>query len=97
MAVRMLTNLKAVYLRDGDFLRGAAHYRTAAGSWVPDDPLQHRDLGAALFQAGRHGNRHRAIVGIFALGPQADDRAAVSQLLAQAKASGAVALIRRTE
>ena len=84
MAVRMLTNLKAIYLRDGDYLRGVRIIERLR-QLLPDDPLQHRDLGATLFQAGRHGSAIGPLSTYLRLVPQADDRAAVLQLLGQAK------------
>jgi regulator of sirC expression with transglutaminase-like and TPR domain len=84
MAVRMLTNLKAVYLRDGDFMRGVRIIERLR-QLVPNDPLQLRDLGAALFQAGRHGSAIEPLAAYLRLLPHANDHDTVSQLLAQAK------------
>jgi regulator of sirC expression with transglutaminase-like and TPR domain len=85
MVVRMLTNLKAVHLRDGDFIRGARIIQRLQ-QIVPHDPLQQRDLGAALFHAGRHGSAIEPLSTYLRLVPQAQDRETVLQLLAQAKA-----------
>lgn len=85
VVVRMLTNLKAVYLRDGDFVRGVRIIERLR-QLMPNDPLQERDLGAALFQGGRHGSAIGPLSTYLRLVPEAEDRDAVTQLLAQAKA-----------
>src|SRR6516225_6472232 len=51
MVQRMLTNLKSVYLRDGDFAR-AARVIQRLRRLDPADLLQQRDLGVSLFRAG---------------------------------------------
>jgi regulator of sirC expression with transglutaminase-like and TPR domain len=84
MVVRMLTNLKAIYLREGDFPRGVRIIERLR-QLIPNDPLQQRDLGAALFQAGRHGGAIGPLSEYLRLVPDADDRDTVLQLLAQAK------------
>jgi regulator of sirC expression with transglutaminase-like and TPR domain len=84
IVVRMLTNLKAVYLRDGDYGRGVRIIERLR-QIVPSDPLQLRDLGAALFQAGRHGSAIEPLSAYLRVVPQASDRDTVLQLLAQAK------------
>jgi regulator of sirC expression with transglutaminase-like and TPR domain len=84
MVVRMLTNLKAIYLRDGDFGRGVRTIERLR-QLVPNDPFQLRDLGAALFQAGRHGRAIAPLSAYLRLMPQASDRDPVSQMLGEAK------------
>lgn len=54
IVARMLNNLKAVYLKDGDFPR-AARVMERLIRLGPDDPLQRRDLGVSLVRAGRSG------------------------------------------
>jgi regulator of sirC expression with transglutaminase-like and TPR domain len=54
IVVRMLNNLKAVYLKDGDFAR-AARVMERLVQLDPDDPVQRRDLGVSLVHAGRPG------------------------------------------
>src|SRR5262249_18405044 len=54
LVLRLLTNLKAVYLRGGDFVRGA-RVIARLRQLNPDDSLQRRDLGATLLQAGQAG------------------------------------------
>lgn len=54
IAVRMLNNLKAVYLRDSDFAR-AARVMERLVQLAPDDPVQRRDLGVSLVHAEKPG------------------------------------------
>jgi regulator of sirC expression with transglutaminase-like and TPR domain len=54
IAVRMVNNLKAVYLRDSDFPR-AARVMERLVQLGPDDPVQRRDLGVSLVHAGKPG------------------------------------------
>lgn len=54
VAVRMLNNLKAVYLKQPDFPR-AARVMERLVRLVPNDPEQRRDLGVALVHAGKPG------------------------------------------
>jgi regulator of sirC expression with transglutaminase-like and TPR domain len=53
-AMRMLTNLKAAYLRREDYARAARTARRLV-QLVPCDPTQRRDLGVCLVHAGRPG------------------------------------------
>jgi regulator of sirC expression with transglutaminase-like and TPR domain len=85
MVVRMLTNLKAVYLRDSDFGR-AVRIIERLRQLIPNDPLQERDLGAALFRGERYGSAIGPLTTYLQLLPEAEDRDVVMQLLAQAKA-----------
>jgi regulator of sirC expression with transglutaminase-like and TPR domain len=84
MAVRMLTNLKGVYLRASDFAR-AVRVIERLRQLTPGDPLQQRDLGAALFQAGQHGRALGPLDAYLRLVPEAEDRDDVLALIAQAK------------
>src|SRR5260370_11400052 len=71
LVVRLLTNLKAVYLRGGDYVRGArviARLRQLS----PDDPLQRRDLGATLLQAGQAGKAIDHLAAYLKATPDAD-------------------------
>jgi regulator of sirC expression with transglutaminase-like and TPR domain len=54
VVARMLTNLKAVYLKDGDFAR-AVRVMERLVQLDPADPLQRRDLGVSLIHAGKPG------------------------------------------
>src|SRR5262249_49457614 len=85
MVVRVLTNLKGVYLREGDFQR-AVRIIERLRQLMPDDPLQERDLGAALFQAGQHGSAIGPLSAYLRLVPKAQDHDQVAQLIALAKA-----------
>jgi regulator of sirC expression with transglutaminase-like and TPR domain len=51
---RMLTNLKAVYLRQGDFRRAGRVTRRIM-QLEPDNPVEQRDLGVCLIQSGEPG------------------------------------------
>ena len=82
--LRLLTNLKGSYLRDGDFPR-AARVIGRLRQLVPTDPSQQRDLGAALLSAGRPGRAIDALEAYLAARPEADDVEAVRQLLLQAR------------
>jgi regulator of sirC expression with transglutaminase-like and TPR domain len=84
IVLRMLTNLKAVYLRDGDFAR-AARVIERLRQLSPDDPLQHRDLGVSLVQAGQPGRALDHLEAYLVLSPKAGDAETVRQLLAQAR------------
>jgi regulator of sirC expression with transglutaminase-like and TPR domain len=85
IVVRLLTNLKAVYLRTSDFAR-AARVIERLRQLLPDDPLQQRDLGATLLHAGRPGRALAHLEGYLRAVPDAEDREAVDRLLRQARA-----------
>lgn len=86
MVMRMLNNLKAVYLRDGDFPR-AARVIERLRQLAPNDPLQHRDLGATLIRAGQAGRAIDHLQAYLDVWPQAEDAVAVEKLLNQARGS----------
>jgi regulator of sirC expression with transglutaminase-like and TPR domain len=88
IVLRMLTNLKAAYLRGGDFRR-AARVIGRLRQLSPRDPLQHRDLGATLLQAGEPGKAIDHLLTYLAAVPGAADSGAVRRLLDAAR--GAVA------
>jgi regulator of sirC expression with transglutaminase-like and TPR domain len=84
VATRMLTNLKGVYLREGDMPR-AVRVMERLRQLNPDDAMQRRDLGAALVRAdqpGRAIDHLAAYLQDAAAGPDAD---AVRKLLGQAR------------
>lgn len=85
MVQRMLTNLKAVYLRDGDFARAARVIRRLR-RLDPDDPLQQRDLGVSLLRAGQAGKAIDPLAAYLATSPPPADAEAVRQLLERARA-----------
>jgi regulator of sirC expression with transglutaminase-like and TPR domain len=86
MVLRMLTNLKGTYLRTGDFRR-AVRVVERLRQLAPDDPLQQRDLGATLLQAGRPGAAIGHLEAYLAAVPQAEDGEAVRRLLSQSRAA----------
>jgi regulator of sirC expression with transglutaminase-like and TPR domain len=86
MVLRMLNNLKGVYLRSGDYAR-AARVIERLRQLNPEDPLQHRDLGATLFQAGQAGRAIDHLQAYLIASPGAGDADVVKQLLTQAQAS----------
>jgi regulator of sirC expression with transglutaminase-like and TPR domain len=81
---RMLNNLKAVYLRAGDFPR-AVRVLERLRQLTPHDPLQARDLGVALLRAGWPGRAIEPLAAYVAACPDAEDAATVGQLLRQAR------------
>jgi regulator of sirC expression with transglutaminase-like and TPR domain len=85
---RMLSNLKGVYLRAGDFVR-AARVTDRLCQLDPADAQQRRDLGAALLQAGQPGKAIGHLQAYLDANPGASDAALVRQVLQ--KARGAVA------
>lgn len=86
IVLRMLTNLKGVYLRQGDFVR-AVRIIGRLRQLCPDDPLQMRDLGASLLQADQPGPAIDALRGYLDAVPAAEDVKDVKRLLDQAKGS----------
>jgi regulator of sirC expression with transglutaminase-like and TPR domain len=83
---RMLSNLKGVYLRDGDFAR-AARVMGRLRQLAPDDAQQWRDLGAALLQAGHPGRAIDHLRAYLAAAPEAADAGLVRQVLDKARAA----------
>lgn len=83
--MRMLMNLKTAYIADRSHLRAARIARRIA-QLVPDDPLQRRDLGLLLVQAGRHGAAVDHLQHYVNAMPQADDVRDVEQILSRALA-----------
>jgi regulator of sirC expression with transglutaminase-like and TPR domain len=86
MVFRMLNNLKAVYLRDSDYLR-AVRIIERLRQLAPNDPLQCRDLGATLLQAGHAGRAIDHLQAYLHAQPKAVDAVVVEKLLNQARAS----------
>jgi regulator of sirC expression with transglutaminase-like and TPR domain len=84
IVARMLTNLKAVYLREGDFCR-AVRVMERLRQLTPDDVTQRRDIGAALLQAGDPGRAIDHLSTYLAETPAADDAADVRRLCDQAR------------
>jgi regulator of sirC expression with transglutaminase-like and TPR domain len=86
IVLRMLTNLKGLYLRDGDFSR-AVRVIERLRQLAPDDPLQQRDLGVSLIHAGQPGRAIDHLQAYLRATPQAGDRETVGQMIDQAKAA----------
>jgi regulator of sirC expression with transglutaminase-like and TPR domain len=82
---RMLNNLKAVYLSSGDFGR-AIRVMGRLRQLSPDDPLQRRDLGAALARHGQPGQAIEHLEAYLQAFPQAEDTDLVRQVLNRARA-----------
>jgi regulator of sirC expression with transglutaminase-like and TPR domain len=85
IVVRLLTNLKAIYLRTEDFGR-AVRVIGRLRQLLPDDVLQRRDLGAALLHAGRPGPALAQLEAYLEAAPGAEDAEAVRQLVRKARA-----------
>lgn len=84
MVQRMLMNLKGIYLRTGDYDR-AVRVIERLRQLTPDDPLQQRDLGASLLQAGKHGQAIDHLSAYLTACPKADDAESVRSLLEEAR------------
>lgn len=84
IVTRMLNNLKGIYLRDGDFPR-AVRVMDRLCVLHPADPLQRRDLGAGLLHAGEPGRAVGHLSAYLAAVPDANDAAAVQELLRVAR------------
>jgi regulator of sirC expression with transglutaminase-like and TPR domain len=83
VAVRLLTNLKSVYLKTADFAR-AARTTERLVTLLPNDPEQRRDLGVCLIHAGRPGRAIPHLRAYLAAAPQAADVDAVGGFLSEA-------------
>jgi regulator of sirC expression with transglutaminase-like and TPR domain len=84
IVMRMLNNLKGIYLKREDFPRAVRvieHLRVLA----PDDPTQRRDLGVALVRAGRSGPAIDHLSAYLARFPDGADAQLVKDVLQQAK------------
>ena len=81
---RMLTNLKAIYLRDGDFAR-AARTIERLRQLVPDDPYQRRDLGISLLNTGQPGRAIDHLAAYLQAVPADEDTDSLRRLLHQAE------------
>ncbi len=83
IAIRMLSNLKAVYLGQPDFSR-AARVIERLRQLSPDDPFQGRDLGVALLHAGQPGRAIDLLSAYLDADPNGSDTDTIRQLLNQA-------------
>jgi regulator of sirC expression with transglutaminase-like and TPR domain len=84
VVIRMLRNLKAVYLKDDDFAAAVPVLRrlVALGE---GDPLERRDLGVALLHAARAGEAIDHLQAYLSTAPLADDAGPVAALLRAAR------------
>jgi regulator of sirC expression with transglutaminase-like and TPR domain len=85
MVVRMLSNLKATYLKNGDFPR-AVRVLQRLRQLQPDDATQQRDLGVALVHAGRPGQAIGHLETFLEAAQEGEEVAAVRLLLTKARA-----------
>jgi regulator of sirC expression with transglutaminase-like and TPR domain len=84
IVLRMLTNLKGVYLRQADFTR-AVRVIERLRQLVPEDVQQRRDLGAILVQMGESGRAIAHLEAYLEAVPEADDETVVRQVLGKAR------------
>lgn len=82
---RMLTNLKAIYLREGQFSR-AARVIERLRQLRPNDVHERRDLGVSLLQAGRPGKAIDHLAAYLRAHPHGADVQTVRTYLTQARA-----------
>jgi regulator of sirC expression with transglutaminase-like and TPR domain len=85
IVVRMLTNLKAAYLRVGEYRRAARVIRRLV-QLAPADPGQRRDLGVTLFHADEPGQAIGHLKHYLERQPAADDALVVREFLNRATA-----------
>ena len=83
-AVRLLTNLKGVYLRTKEFPRAARIIHRLC-QLLPDDVYQRRDLGVSLLHSGQPGRALEHLEVYLAEQPQSADADVVRQMLRQAQ------------
>lgn len=83
---RMLTNLKGIYLGQGDFTR-AARVIGRLRLLNPEDVVQGRDLGVSLLQMGQPGKAIDHLAAYLTALPSAPDGEAVQRLLDRARAA----------
>jgi len=81
--LRMLSNLKGIYLRTGEFGRAASVIRRVI-QLTPHDELQQRDLGVSLVHAGRFGEAVDPLRAYMTAQPDAEDRPIVRDFLKHA-------------
>lgn len=84
MVARMLRNLKAVYLRRGEFAEALPVLRRLV-ALLPGEPRERRDLGMTCLRADRPGEAIGALEAYLAADPLADDAEVVAAALKQAR------------
>jgi regulator of sirC expression with transglutaminase-like and TPR domain len=85
LLTRLLSNLKAVYLKDRDFRR-AVQVIERLCQLHPQDPTERRDLGICLFQAGKLGRSVDYLSEYLAAAPQGQEADLVRDFLNRALA-----------
>lgn len=83
LVIRLLTNLKGVYLRQEDFVR-AARVIERLRQLSPEDAMQRRDLGVSLVHAGQLGRAIDHLSAYLTASPNSADAETVRQLLNRA-------------
>ena len=86
VVIRMLSNLKAIYLRQGDFCKAARVMKRLA-QLSPGDITNRRDLGISLVHAGQPGRAIAYLQGYLAALPGCADAGTVRKHLNQALAN----------
>jgi regulator of sirC expression with transglutaminase-like and TPR domain len=84
IVLRMLSNLKGVYLRETDFVR-AVRVIKRIRQLVPDDPVQQRDLGIAMLNAGQYSGAIDSLKSYLSAAPDANDHETIHGLLRRAE------------
>ena len=84
IVLRMLTNLKVIYLREQDFRR-AVRVIERLRQLDPHDPLQRRDLGVSLLHSGQPGKAIDHLQAFLATVPKGQDADTVRQMLQRAR------------
>jgi regulator of sirC expression with transglutaminase-like and TPR domain len=85
IARRMLGNLKAIYMRDGDSSR-AIRITERLRQVDPHEPLHQRDLGVLLLQAGQPGKAIDLLSAYLHGNVAVEDSKTIRELLEQARA-----------
>jgi len=83
IVVRLLTNLKAIYVKQEDFAR-AARVIARLRQISPEDVEHRRDLGLCLLQAGQPGQAIDHLCAYLAAAPDSSDAESTQQWLNQA-------------
>jgi regulator of sirC expression with transglutaminase-like and TPR domain len=84
MVLRMLNNLKGIYLGQEDFVR-AGRVLERLNQLAPSEPLLRRDLGVCYLRLERPGKALDHLAAYLHAAPNADDHVAVAELHKQAQ------------
>jgi regulator of sirC expression with transglutaminase-like and TPR domain len=84
IVLRMLTNLKIIYMRREDYPR-AVLVLERLRQLSPEDPHQQRDLGIALLQGGQPGRAIEHLSSYLGAVPDGSDARDVTELLTRAR------------